>query len=260
LTLKTYPLSILGTPSGAHWIGNFIFPLDRAEEVCNALKSLMVTKEHSTSGILMVLAPPPAFQPLLAVAPHFIGDPEKAPEAFKALYDLGPMMSSASTPLLPNFSDAMEYACAKGDFKRFSLAGISEFSTKSFLKVIELFKELLATCPDAGATGYAFEWHTRVSELPPQDSAWSHHGVLLWMNTFSWYRDAANHDLVLDYENRVLAAMRSNQVEAEYIDYPSCERNGPLERRYGGEARLKKLKLLKQKWDPKGVFTKQLLD
>lgn len=181
LTLKTYPLSILGTSSGAHWIGNFIYPLDRAAEVCSALKSLMVTNEHSTSGILMVLAPPPALQPLLAVAPHFIGDPEKAPVAFKALYDIGPMMSSASTPLFPNFSDAMEYACAKGDFKRFSLAGVSEFSTEAFLEVIEIFKELLATCPDAAATGYVFEWHTRVSELQPQDSAWSHHDVLLWM-------------------------------------------------------------------------------
>lgn len=181
LTLKTYPISILGTISGEHWIGNFIFPLDRAEEVCNALKPLMTAKDYSTSGILMVLAPPPAFQPMLAVVPHFIGDPEKAPEAFKALYDLGPMVTSASTPLLPNFSDAMEYACAKGDFKRFSLAGISEFDTNSFLNVIEIFKDLLATCPDAGATGYAFEWHTRVSDLPHQDSAWSHQDVMLWM-------------------------------------------------------------------------------
>jgi hypothetical protein len=73
------------------------------------------------------------------------------------LYDIGPMMSSASTPFLPNFSDAMEYACAKGDFKRFRLAGISEFSKKGFLEVIEIFKELLTTCPDASATGYAFE-------------------------------------------------------------------------------------------------------
>lgn len=83
---------------------------------------------------------------------------------------------------------------------------------------------------------------------------------LLLRNTFSWYRDAANHNLVLDFEKRVLATMRRNQSEAEYVDYPNCERNGPLERRYRGEARLNKLKVLKQKWDPNGVFTKQLLE
>ncbi|KAH8595918.1 hypothetical protein B0O99DRAFT_671884 [Bisporella sp. PMI_857] len=73
----------IGTPSGAHW---FMYSLDQAEK-------------HNTAGMVMVMAPPPACQQVLAVAPHFIGDPE-----------LGS-----------------------------SLAGIREFKTETFLKVISLF-------------------------------------------------------------------------------------------------------------------------
>jgi hypothetical protein len=97
LTLKTYPLSLVGIPSGAHWIGRFAYSLDKAEEVGNALERLMVTTKHNTSGVVMVMAPPPAFQPMLAVAAHFIGDPKEAPAAFQSLSDLGPLMQSLWT-------------------------------------------------------------------------------------------------------------------------------------------------------------------
>lgn len=75
----------------------------------------------------------------------------------------------------------MDHACAKGDFKRFSLSGFNEFKAQNFLKVIETYKELLAVCPDAGATGYAFEWHTGTSKLPSANSAFGNEHVHLWL-------------------------------------------------------------------------------
>ncbi|KAK3171958.1 hypothetical protein OEA41_004042 [Lepraria neglecta] len=33
ITLRTYSLSIFGTEEGRHWIGNFLYPLERAAEV-----------------------------------------------------------------------------------------------------------------------------------------------------------------------------------------------------------------------------------
>ncbi|KAF4620236.1 hypothetical protein G7Y89_g14584 [Cudoniella acicularis] len=259
LTLKTFPLSILGPSDGCHWVGNFVYSLDHAENVCNVLESLMVTSEHNTAGLIMVMAPPPAFQPMLAVIPHYFGDPEKAPAAFKALSDLQPLLSSASNMSFVEFRDSMDYACVKGDFKRFSVAGIPKFKTKSFLKVIDLFKELLDSCPDASASGYAFEWHTAITELQPQDSAFGFQDQLLWMNCFSWYHQPENHNVVVDFEARALAAMRDGQVENDFVDYPNSNRISSIERRYPGEARIEKLRTLKQKWDPRGIFTQQLL-
>ncbi|PQE18750.1 FAD binding domain containing protein [Rutstroemia sp. NJR-2017a WRK4] len=260
LRLKTYPLSIFGSPQGTHWVGNLVYPLDFAEEVCKVLERVMVTKEHNTAGIVMVMAPPPAFQPMIAVSPHFIsGDPALAPPAFQSLLDLKPLMYNTSTPIYPNLSDHLDFACAKGDYKRFSLAGLPSFNAQNFMKVIELYKDLLATCPDAGATGYAFEWHTGVNKLPVADSAFGNEDSMLWLNTFSWYHSAENHDLVLDFENRAIAAMRVGTDESEFVDYANCNRIDPIERRYRGKERLERLTMLKKKWDPNGVFTKQLL-
>lgn len=70
--LRTYPLSIFGSPDGTHWVGNLVYPLERAEEVCKALEGVMVTRQYNTAGIVMVVAPPPAFQPMIVVSPHFM--------------------------------------------------------------------------------------------------------------------------------------------------------------------------------------------
>lgn len=81
----------------------------------------------------------------------------------------------------------------------------------------------------------------------------------LGRNTFSWYHSAENHGLVLDFENRAIAAMRSGTEEEDFVDYVNCNRIDPIERRFRGKKRLDRLKMLKMKWDPQGVFTKQLL-
>ena len=48
--------------------------------------------------------------------------------------------------------------------------------------------------------------------------------------------------------------------QSEYADFQNGTRTGPIELRFRGEGKVEKLKLLKKQWDPKGVFTKQLLD
>jgi hypothetical protein len=181
LTLKTFPLSILGTQDGSHLVGNFIYSPDRVEEVCKVLKPIMISHEYDMAGAIMVMAPPPAFQPALLVAIHFLGDPEKAPAVFQSLSNLRPMMMSASTPLFSEYRDVMDYACAKGDYKDFNLVGIPEFKAENFVKVVGLFEELVKTCPDAGASGYVFEWHTAVSKPENQVSAFAYQDVLLWL-------------------------------------------------------------------------------
>jgi hypothetical protein len=63
----------------------------------------------------------------------------------------------------------------------------------------------------------------------------------------------------MDFQNRTIAAIREGQKEVDYVDYPSTNRGAPVERRYGGADRITKLRQLKQKWDPKGVFTREFL-
>jgi hypothetical protein len=103
-------------------------------------------------------------------------------------------MFAPSTPIYPKLSDSLDYACAKGDYKRFSLAGASSFNAQNFMKVIEIYKDLLAACPDAIATGYAFEWHTGVKELPVADSAFGNENAMLWLYVLLHYFEGGEED------------------------------------------------------------------
>ncbi|KAA8566354.1 hypothetical protein EYC84_008935 [Monilinia fructicola] len=108
----------------------------------------------------------------------------------------------------------LDFACAKGNFQRFGLAGFPKFRAQNFLKVVENL-ELLATCPDAGTTGYTFEWHTGTSKSPPINSAFANDHIHLWLHCFSRSDKAENHDIVLDFENKAIAGMRDGHPEEE---------------------------------------------
>lgn len=181
ITLKTYHLSSFGTPSGRHWIGTFMYPLDRANEVVQAVQSIITTSQPRTAGLVMIAAPSPHFKPMIAVVPHYFGDLKEGPKQFQSLNDLGPVFSNESTPLVPNLSDHLDFACGKGGCRRFTVAGLREFKSENCLKLTDLLRELLNSCPDAAASGYFIEWHG----LPPTDSlansAFGHRDIRIWM-------------------------------------------------------------------------------
>jgi hypothetical protein len=47
---------------------------------------------------------------------------------------------------------------------------------------------------------------------------------------------------------------------SEYADFQNGTRTAPIELRFRGEGKVDKLRMLKRKWDPEGLFTTQLLD
>ena len=53
--------------------------------------------------------------------------------------------------------------------------------------------------------------------------------------------------------------MRLGSDEKDYVDLPYGTRTSRIEHRFPGEGRLAKLRALKQRYDPHGVFTKELL-
>lgn len=180
ITVRTYPLSIMGTHEGRHWIGNFLFPLERAAEVFEVVETLVTAQKTRTAGLLMIIAPPPLFKPVIAVVPHYFGDLKEGQREFQCLTDLRPSHFSETSPLFPNLSDHLDFACGKGGLRRFSLAGLQEFKSSNCLKLAELFEHLLDSCPDAVASGYFLEWHCLPPDVPT-NSAFSHHDVHIWM-------------------------------------------------------------------------------
>lgn len=78
-------------------------------------------------------------------------------------------------------------------------------------------------------------------------------------NNFIWYRDASSHDVIDQFDKKALAVMRETEDTEQFRDFPNGVRTVPAEQRFRPQERLAKLKALKLKWDPKGVFTRELL-
>ena len=143
LVIKAYPVSLLGSDEGTLWAGGFVFPLDRAKEVASVMKHLMDDGRYATSGLIMTMAPRPAWKPSIIISERYTGDPVMAEEAYKPLYDLKPIVANGSQVPIQNVSDGREAIGAKGDFKRLGIVGLRRFDIDSFLRRSKYGRSLL---------------------------------------------------------------------------------------------------------------------
>ena len=105
LVIRAYPLSALGNDMGVIWAGSFVFPLDRAKDICSVMKLLMDDSRHGTAGLIMMMAPPPTRKSSLVIAARYTGDPKNAQTAYKPLYDLQPIVANGAEVPIQNTSD-----------------------------------------------------------------------------------------------------------------------------------------------------------
>ncbi|KAF2787641.1 FAD-binding domain-containing protein [Melanomma pulvis-pyrius CBS 109.77] len=259
LVIKAHPLAALGNDQGVIWLGSFVFPLERADEVAKVMKVLMDDSSHATAGLLMIMSPPPQRQPILLVSARYTGNPDDAKVAYGPLYDLQPLAAQGGPVPIQNANDGHEAYNAPGTFKRFGVVGLRRFDGEAFSKVIKVWKKLVAECPDAADTSFNFQWESRPAKQPDFESANSLHDIRYWQNNFIWHTDAASRGKVDEFNDKSIEIMRGPD-RSEYADFQNGTRTGPIELRFRGDRKLEKLKELKKKWDPTGVFTTQLLD
>ncbi|KAI1124901.1 hypothetical protein F5Y10DRAFT_248289 [Nemania abortiva] len=258
LIIRATPLTELGNDKGVIWAGAFVFPIDRAPEVAHAMSTLINDSSKATAGLMMVQAPPPTRNPALIVAARYTGDPDAAKIAYKALHDLGPIVANGGPVPIQNTSDGREALGAKGGFKKFGVVGLRRFNVDGFLGTIDVWKTLITECPDAINTSFNFQWDSRFAKQPNFESAMSLHDIRLWQNNLIWHTDVQNRLRVDEPNDRAIILMRGIN-SSEFADFQNGTRTDPIVRRFRGPGKLEKLKALKRKWDPKGVFTNQLL-
>lgn len=78
-------------------------------------------------------------------------------------------------------------------------------------------------------------------------------------NFLSWYEDPQNHEYLESIDKKGQEIGRAGEKEEDFVSYTNTCRDAPLEWRYKGHDRIARLKALKKRWDPTGVFTKELL-
>ena len=171
LTIKAHPMTVLGNEEGKIWSGVFIFPLDRAQEVAQVMKPLMEDSSCRTAGLIFVMAPPPQRSPSVMVAARYLGSSADADAAYKPLHDLKPLMAMGKETLIQNANDGREAMDAKGGLKRFTTVALKQFDADGFMKTVDVWKRLVAACPDAINSMWMFLWDSRLPKDPGFESA-----------------------------------------------------------------------------------------
>jgi len=80
-----------------------------------------------------------------------------------------------------------------------------------------------------------------------------------YSESLSWYTNLESGAVVDKLEAEAIAVASEGFSEDEKHIYQNFSRESTLESRFGGKVRVEKLRVLKQTWDPTGVFTRQLL-
>ena len=183
LVIRTYPKSLI-SPDGSRQMGTYIFGVDQAAAVCQAISKIIIDASHVSVGQVIIMTSPQApQQQVLLVSPQFFGSSEQMAKVFKPLTDLGPIMQRQNTSTFETHSDHLAYLCDKGNFKLFSKTGLSEFSPGHFVKLIDLHRELVSSHPGCEKSSFSFEWHTPTHSEYAQDmdTSFGNKGVDYWL-------------------------------------------------------------------------------
>ncbi|KAI0122731.1 FAD-binding domain-containing protein [Daldinia grandis] len=260
LTIRTKPYSLLGNEDGQRMCGTYIFPMQSFDPVCAALEAIMESTEYISAGhIMIVQSPPDLKQQVLLVAPQAFCSATEAAKLFQPLVDVGPVQQMLAPSTFDKHSDHLDWVCAEGDFKLFSQTGLAGWSTGNFKRLAELHSELVENCTDAARSGYTIEWHTPCRAKRELESSFGNENVEYWLNVLSWYTDAANNEFVDVMGRKAQAAMREDTEEESFVSYTNTTREDPIEYRYKGTGTVDRLRSLKKRVDPTGIFTGELL-
>ncbi|KAL1866667.1 hypothetical protein Daus18300_006611 [Diaporthe australafricana] len=180
LTIRIWPMTELGNDQGVIWSGRFVFPIDRAPEVAQAMKGIVEDDSKATAGLLMAICLPPARKPALVVAGRCTGNPDDTHANFGALYALNPLTANGGPVPIQNASDGREALEAKDGFKTFGTVGLRRFEVERFLATVDVWKRLMEECPDAINTTFNFQWDSRLPKQPNFESANSLHDIRYW--------------------------------------------------------------------------------
>ena len=179
LVIRTYPKSLLSAGGSRH-MGTYIFGVNQATAVCQAISNIATDKNNVSVGRFIIMTSPQSpQQQVLLVAPQFFGSCEDMAKVFKPLTDIDPTMQMQNTTTFETHSDHLAYLSDKGEFKRFSQTALLSFSPENFIKLIILHRELLSTHPGTERSSYTFEWHTPThnSCTHNMDTAFGNKGV-----------------------------------------------------------------------------------
>jgi hypothetical protein len=184
-TVSAYPMS---RDERVAWYGALIYTADKVEAVVRAIQDL----ELSAKMVLFMYfasSGPPSHDPVIIVTPWlFQGTPESGRLAFKALYDVGPVVENTTVLPYTEWNTGANPFCARGERKPACGAGMNRLEPRAWRGVWDEYVRFQKR-PTAQASVVLMEAYpmNEVRIAGEAGAAFSHRRVRFQAAIMPWY-------------------------------------------------------------------------
>ena len=237
------------------WINNLFFTPDKLPQIAQAIEDLPLTPEQRIYLVLTSSGPPLNEPSVLVTGFLRKGTEETGRAAFKSIYDLGPSSSSSAVTPYTNWNDANINFCARGERKPAFSTTITSMQPETWPEIWDLYKSFQAKGPNSAVLIERYNL-TEARKRPAADVAFNpklRDPAFAQAIVIPWYSDAALDREAIGFGKKVRDIWSDAADATQNPTYANfAHGDESLEAIYGSS--LPRLRELKKKWDPKGVF------
>ncbi|KAF2788207.1 FAD binding domain-containing protein [Melanomma pulvis-pyrius CBS 109.77] len=238
------------------WVMSLTFEPEKIAEVAQAIQDLPLKPEQNVY-LYLVNSGNANNDPILSVTGFLHkGTDESGRAAFASMYALGPSSNSSAVTPYEQWNAAGDGFCARGGRKPAYSTAINNMKAETWPQIWDLYTEFQSKAPNTAVLIERFNL-TKAASVPTGSTAFQdalRRDVFAEAIVIPWYTDSA-----LDAEAQVFGQKlrdiwsfsSSPTVNPTYVNFAHGDEE--LVAIYGSG--LKKLRTLKEKWDPSRVFS-----
>lgn len=251
-TVKAYPSS---PQDRSAWLTSLFFTPEQLVDVAKAIQDMPLKPEQNVFLYLIGTGPPTNAPAVMVTGFLHRGSEESGREAFAPLYSVGPVANSSAVLPYTEWNTGGDQFCLRGGRKPAYGMSIKHMQPEKWPEIWELYTEFQKKAPNSGILieRYNLDKAAAVQsgETALQDSL--RKDLFAQAIVIPWYTDEAldkEAEIFSEKVRKMLSFSSEPTKDPTYINFAHGDEN--LEAIYGEN--LPRLRLLKEKWDPCGVF------
>jgi hypothetical protein len=251
-TIKSQPAT---AEDRTAYINNLFFTPDKIASVAQAMQDLPLTPEQRIYLVLTSSGPPLNEPSILITGFLRKGTEEQGRAAFAPFYDLGPISNSSAQTQYLDWNDSNDGFCARQDRKPAYSTTINNMQAQKWPEIWDLYKSFQAKGPNSAVLIERYNL-TKARSAPSGSAAMNEKlrtEAFAQAIVIPWYTDKSLDDEAVVFAERVRGLWSYNEDpkrNPSYINFAHGDETP--EAIYGSS--LPRLKQIKKKYDPTGVF------